>query len=386
MRALLFLLFPILPVFGRTWMSKEGIEMEGRLVSIYGDQVTLELRETRKQITAHILGFSKEDQEHLSSIREAQELERRKPNWEDPWPGNITAPEDLEIVDEGGEPGSDKFVYLSPHYRFISDVRLSKSVVRGFARLFEATHASMEALPLYFLRARDSDPTKRHPILLFETREAYFKNGGPPGSAGVYIGGRTGGVIMVPLTSLGVKPLGSGYTRDRTKSNKTLPHELVHQLTDFVYYAHGSRGWFTEGLAEYVAVSQMSDPRFNFQTNLDEIEAYAAGFGKDGDGGRALGEEIRLPDLQAFMLQPYSRFTENANFNYGVGLLVTTYFLHLEDEGSRKNIVAFMKAMREGKSGEELLKVLLAGRTWKELSDDISEKWRSKGVKIRFGA
>ena len=86
------------------------------------------------------------------------------------------------------------------------------------------------------------------------------------------------------------------------------------------------------------------------------------------------------------MLQPYSRFTENANFNYGMGLLVTTYFLHLEDDGSRKNIVAFMKAMREGKSGEELLKVLLAGRSWRELSDDISEKWRSKGIKIRIGA
>ena len=69
-----------------------------------------------------------------------------------------------------------------------------------------------------------------------------------------------------------------------------------------------------------------------------------------------------------------------------MGLLVTTYFLHLEDDGSRKNIVAFMKAMREGKSGEELLKVLLAGRSWRELSDDISEKWRSKGIKIRIGA
>ncbi|MEJ6645588.1 MAG: hypothetical protein QNL33_20280 [Akkermansiaceae bacterium] len=80
-----------------------------------------------------------------------------------------------------------------------------------------------------------------------------------------------------------------------------------------------------------------------------------------------------------------SQFTENENFNDGMGLLVTTDFLHLEDDGSRENIVAFMKARREGKSGEDLLKVLLAGRTWEQLSDDILAKWRSKGIKIQIG-
>ena len=112
---------------------------------------------------------------------------------------------------------------------------------------------------------------------------------------------------------------------------------------------------------------------------------YAAGFGKDGRGGRALGEEIRLPSLRAFMLQPYSRFTANANFNYGMGLLVTTYFIHLEDDGSRKNLTNFLKAMREGKSGDELLAVLRAGRTWEELAQEVSKAWRSKGVKLEIG-
>jgi hypothetical protein len=93
----------------------------------------------------------------------------------------------------------------------------------------------------------------KYQILLFETEQSYNSAGGPPGSAGVFIGGKN--IVMVPLTSLGVRPVGSGYMLDRDKSNKTLPHELVHQLTPDNYYAHGSMGWFTEGLAEYVAVT-----------------------------------------------------------------------------------------------------------------------------------
>ncbi|MGC6565594.1 MAG: hypothetical protein ACON38_08275 [Akkermansiaceae bacterium] len=385
MRWLLPFLALLGPVDARLWMSKEGVEVEAKLVEVWGDQVTLEIRATRKLLTAPIAGFSQKDQDYLVSVRDARQAELRKPNWDDPWPGNITPDGDVEIIEEERNEETGEYVYLSPHYKFICDARLGKSVVRSFARLFEATHASMEALPFTFLRARASNPNHRHPILLFETRAGYQAKGGPPGSSGVYIGGRNGGVVMVPLTSLGVRPIGSGYMRDRKKSNKTLPHELVHQLTDYEYYAHGSRGWFTEGLAEYVALSQMSDARFNFQTNLDEIRAYAAGFGKDGRGGRALGEEIRLPSLRAFMLQPYSRFTTNANFNYGMGLLVTTYFIHLEDGGSRKNLTNFLKAMREGKSGDELLAVLRAGRTWEGLAQDISRTWRSKGVKIEIG-
>ena len=41
--------------------------------------------------------------------------------------------------------------------------------------------------------------------------------------------------VFVPLTSLGVRPVGSGYMLDRKKSNKTMPHELTHQLTPSSY-------------------------------------------------------------------------------------------------------------------------------------------------------
>lgn len=405
MRLPLFFIALSLVAEGRQWTLSNGRKVEADLVGYEKNFVLMKVK--GKEHKVHFDKFSTQDQEYLRkyepelgthpeegdakmAVNEAEAGEQgdqadAEANWDAPWPGNVKTPDDIEIIEQGNAKDPEKWVYLSPHYKFICDVRLSKSVVLSFARLFEATHASMEAIPFNFQRALSSDPSKRHEIQLFETEETYAKNGGPPGSAGVFVGGRDGGVVMVPLPSIGVKKFGSGYTRDRDRTNETLPHELVHQLTDYQYYAHGSRGWFTEGIAEYVATSQMSDTRFNFSSNLDEIVAYATEYGKKDQGGRALGDEINLPDLKYFMLQPYSAFTANSNYNYGMGLLITTYFIHLEDGGSRENLVAFLKAMKDGKSGEELLEVLRAGRTWEELADDISAGWRRKGVKIEIG-
>ena len=189
---------------------------------------------------------------------------------------------------------------------------------------------------------------------------------------------------MVPLTSLGVKKLGSSYTVDYGESNKTLPHELAHQLTDRFYYAKGARGWFSEGLAEYVGVTPYRSGNFSVSKTLRAAKDYATEYGREGNGGRALGDDINAPGLKKYMLQDYGSFTSNSNFNYGLGLLITTYFFEIEGKGDRVAITAFLKALREGKQGEEALKELLQGRTYNELSKDISKGWKSRGVTINF--
>jgi hypothetical protein len=50
--------------------------------------------------------------------------------------------------------------------------------------------------------------------------------------------------------------------------------------------------------------------------------------------------------------------------------------------GTRKERTAFLKGMRAGKKGADLLEVLLDGRSWKELEGDIAAAWRSKGIKL----
>jgi hypothetical protein len=303
-------------------------------------------------------------------------------NFDDSWPKLVKSPEDItvELVEENEE--DRRYVYHSDHYEFICDVALKPHLVKRFAVLFEGTREFCRQLPITTKKAHVAGKTHRNRILLFETMATYHQNGGPPGSAGVFMGGSD--VVMVPLPSLGVKKLGSSYTIDYDADNKTLTHELTHQITDRFYYQAGARGWFSEGLAEYVAVTPYRSGKFMLTKAVKAAKEYATEYGRDGNGGRALGDEINAPALKDYMLQDYSSFVANGNFNYGLGLLITTYFFEIEGRGDRVAITAFLKALREGKEGEEALEALLQGRSYFQLAEDISKGWKSKGVDIDF--
>ena len=43
-----------------------------------------------------------------------------------------------------------------------------------------------------------------------------------------------------------------------------------------------------------------------------------------------------------------------------------------------------MKALQAGKKGEEALEVLLNGRSYEELEEDIQKAWRTRGVPLKF--
>lgn len=370
----------------RIWTDDQGRNTKAMLLRVEDGKAILQLPDGRES-SFPIEKLSKDDQLWIQNY--SQEKEKNAPenqdapklNFEDPWPGRIKFGDDPEIVTVKEDKDKKEFVYESANYRYNSDVRLGNSIVKGFAVLFEATHQFVRALPLAVDGGAKNDG--KYQIYLFELEKDYNAAGGPPGSAGVYIGGKN--VVMVPLTSLGVKKAGSGYTLDRGKSSKTLPHELVHQLTPHPYYAQGSMGWFTEGLAEYVAVTPYyAGGLFNVKGNSKPIIEYATSYGKGGTGGRNLGKEIKLGPLKNFMLQSYSSFTSNSQLNYGCGMLITNYFFHMDRDEDAARIKKFLQALREGKQGEAALEVLLDGQTWLELEKDIAKSYSGKGVKFTF--
>ncbi|GAA5131819.1 hypothetical protein JIN84_07240 [Luteolibacter yonseiensis] len=380
----------------RTWTDAQSRKIEATLVRIEGTSVVLKLADGR-EAPFPLDKLSEPDRKYVEDnraltpttkeLKPATKVETESPdaskklNFDDPWPESIRFTEDPEIstIEENAE--KKHFIYESANYRYVCDVRLAKSVVKGFAVMFEATHLFCRTMPLAINGGVKKDG--KHQILLFEKFDDYVKAGGPPTSAGVYIGGK--GVVMVPLGSLGVKPVGSGYMLDRDKSSKTLPHELTHQLTPDPYYDKGSMGWFTEGIAEYVAVTPYRSGSYSVRGNQKDIFDYATGYGSKDMGGRALGTKIHLPPLKDFMLQSYSSFLEQPQLSYGCGLLITTYFLHMDGAGDGKRIKAFLKALHEGKDGEASLSLLLDGRTFEELQNDLIKAWSRKGVDFTFG-
>ena len=338
-----------------------------------------------KESTFPITKLSKDDQLWIKNFSQqkstTENKDDKKLNFDAPWPDRIKFTDDPEIITVKEDKDKNEFVYESANYRYNCNVRLSNSVVKGFAVLFEATHQFVRELPLAVNGGAKKDG--KYEIILFEFEKDYFSAGGPPGSAGVYISGKN--IVMVPLTSLGVKKLGSGYSLDRDKSSKTLPHELTHQLTPNPYYAQGSMGWFTEGLAEYVAVTPYyAGGLFNVKANSKPIIEYATAYGKGGTGGRAIGKEINLGPLKNFMLQSYASFVANAQVNYACGMLISNYFFHMDRKEDAARIKTFLAALREGKHGEEALEVLLDGQTWAELEKDIAKAYSGKGIKFTF--
>lgn len=374
----------------RVWTSSSGKKVTATLLVVRGDKVELQTSRGRVYKLA-VSALSQADQTYITKwsekkvVKTGKEEKKAEPgfvdNFDAKWPTLVSLKRGFDISTITEVEG--KNVYHSPRYEFVCDVRLNKSVVKRFAELFEATHQYMQDLPISSQKAQEQKVVKRNKILLFETQDTYFRNGGPQGSAGVFMPGRN--VIMVPLTSLGVKKVGKGYSVDRSKSNKTLPHEITHMVCDNCYYAKGAMGWFSEGLAEYVGTTPYRSGKYIVRGNLKAVKEYVTARGEDGTNGRGLGDEIDVPDLKTFMLMPYNQFVADGNKNYGVGLLMTYYFFHMDDKGSRKRINAFLKGLREGKKGEEAIKLLLDGRTYEELADDISGAWSSRGIKLNFG-
>ena len=395
----------ILPIGARTFTDTTGRTIDAEVVEVLENSVKLQIKGKSKIHDIPFSTLSPSDVDYLKSLSEEKasseppESKKKKSssrktaaqlmaeyglkdNFDTEWPGLISAsvsPE-ITIISENEEEGV--FIYHSPNYEFKCDVRLSNNVVKKFAVMFEATRELCRQLPISMMKAHVPGEQFRNTILLFEKEHTYIANGGPPDSAGVFMSSMNSGIVMVPLTSLGVRKVGSGYMFDHGESNKTLIHELTHQLTDWEYYQEGSRGWFSEGLAEYCGVTPYRSGKFMLKTNLSDIEEYATAYGKNNTVGRALGENIIAPNLRNYMLMPYSQFGANPNMNYGLGLLITTYFFHMEDD--RSNITNFLKALKEGKNGEAALEVLLNGRSYDELEEQIHKAWRSKGVKINF--
>ncbi len=368
----------------RVWLDDQGREVRASFEGMEADGQSVRLKLEDGRIVP--FPFTRLSQDCQAFAKEAAQPAPGNPqfNFDSPWPDIIGFREDpeIEIISEDTE--AREFIYESMNFRYVCDVRLNRSVVHGFAMLFEATHAYCKAIPLGLCEGDRTDG--KYLIKLFENREDYIKAGAPPTSAGVFMGGRN--LIMVPLVSVGVEKRASSYALDRSVSNRTLAHEIVHQLTPREYRAGRQfNAWFIEGIAEYVCTTPYRAGQYNTRLGRKAAVDYATGFSKADNRGRNIGTEIQIPSLQGFMEMPYAEFVgSNANFTYAVGLLLTYYFIHLEGEGDAANLKAYLRALLESKGKDEAHAILLNGRTFKELEADVQRAWRRHGVRFHFGS
>lgn len=288
-----------------------------------------------------------------------------------------------------------EFVYRSPHYEFVCDSRLGGNVVREFGRMFEATYLLNRKLPL------DITP-KPEPLReffqarLFTEKEDYMSAGGVQGSAGVYRSGEK--ALMVPLSSLGVKMVGSRVSLDKVgdDDNATLIHEITHQMMN--HWLPLIPTWYTEDSAEYVEMLEYSpNGKFSLASLRQRLEAYAQRCNywqttpfkmldlkelMEIDGrawSAALSTPISVPNVTG---------ATQAGQNYGSAGLLTYYFYHLDDKGDAAHIIAYLRELealgREADEPAAAKKHLLRERTYEQLAEDVKKALKKAGVEVEF--
>lgn len=373
----LFFLSNLSHSFAREWTNTSGKALEGELISATDTEVEIKFSHNGRNFTIPLNTLSENDQTFVSDWLESNKHEHL---FSSEWPRNVKSPElEITIVKDG----PDEFIYHSNHYEFIANARLTKVPVSKFAEFFEASRKYLQELPLGNSLAFKED--LKHKVYLFEHIEEYVRAGAPPDSAGVFMSGTGRNFVMVPFASAGLKKSASGYRYDYGASNKTLSHEIVHQVTDPIYYQPGTLGWYTEGLAEYIALTPYNGSTFTVAKAKNELKEYVTSFSSRIGRGRNIGESFEMRNLKHYMNMDYAEFTGlESSLNYGVSALLFTYFAHFEGDKKASNLIAYLKAIKGGANAKESHNILFAGRSYEEVQEDFAKNWRSRGVKISF--
>lgn len=140
----------------RSWTDIQDRRIEASLLRVEDQTVILKLNDGR-EIPYPLAKLSAEDRNYVEETR--SRLTAEKPggktddtgktlNFDAPWPQLVKFSDDPEINTVEETAGEKRFIYESANYRYVCDVRLAKSVVKGFAVLFEATRLYCRSLPL----------------------------------------------------------------------------------------------------------------------------------------------------------------------------------------------------------------------------------------------
>lgn len=378
----------------RTWTSSDGRTLEGEILSLEGDLVNLKTE--RGNFELPLARLSEADQAWAKEWKTKNMAPPAEATDKTPgdftnlklgeWPNSVAADfsvDAIQIVKEDME--NNEYIYRSPHFEFRSPLRLSKTVVLEFSRIFEGTYQFAKTIPI----GLDPEPWGDGYYLtqLYASRDDYFADGGIQGSAGMFSYSWRGreilsSIIKVPLTNLGVEYTGTRFIVDHKKRSDTLVHEIAHQMTG--RWLPLLPTWFTEGLAETISTQRYDNGRFTL-TSMDRAirEDVTRRTGND--------REFTMLNLERLMTISGEEWAAELSSGMGSGVnypsanLLFYFFLRLEGDGKGTHLVHYMKAISEGMAEEEArAEILMQGKSFAELQDEVATAWRSEGLRLTF--
>lgn len=305
------------------------------------------------------------------------------------WPRKVSVPKDAEVQEVPLPQDMSGHLYASNHYVYFSPVALDAPARKTVSRLcecaFAANKAIAEVLPVS--RPVTERGERKFIITLQLSMEAYYAAGGPPRSAGVFMGSFRKGAhplkeedvamdqVMIPFESLGLNKRGAVQREDIDT------HALVHELTHQQFLLNGLPIWANEGWAEYVGYVPYVGEDLDFDRGFSLILHTA----RQRAEQNALKFDFRLADFLIMDQQTMYGYMPQGKDTYTLAVMTVAFFVHLDGKRGIEAMKAYLRALLDGKSHEEAAEVLIAPyRTADRLQQAFVRAWKSKKVKVTF--
>ena len=412
----------------RPWKDAQGRIIQASFVSATTESVTLRMADGKE----HQLPLSRlcaEDQAFAKSQTGAAKPApatdqgttpvviapslNRVPIEKRTWPENVVVPTksiEIQVIEEST--AARKFVYRSEGFEFTSQAKLAGSVMKEVARTFEATKTLVASLP-WGVVCRPPEGFERYQAALFETRKDYIAAGGPENSGGVYMSGDK--IFRVPFPSIGLKLLGKTYAKDDNYDGGTLIHEITHQVMDA--YLTFLPVWVIEGTAEYTEMLPYNAGKFR-------ADAHQKGMKDHIQQMQKRGYAIEIGNLEEHLTMNRAKWSGIASTTnrkmgelYFQSVLAVYFFCHLDGDKKGTRFIKFMEAvygdtealrlffkdprvkhfpdgrfsyptdfpppdMKADTAPFKHLALLLDGRSYSQIAQEMTEAYKSIGVKI----
>ena len=305
------------------------------------------------------------------------------------WPRIVSVPKATEVYPSEAKVG--KHVFSSNHFLYESPVELDEAAQKTVARLCECAYAANKAIGevIPVPRATAERGDKKFMVQLWPNMQAYHDNGGPRGSAGVFVGAlrRIAGVrttneqsiamdkVMIPFPSLGIGAGGSVVKEDIDT------HALVHELTHQQFLLNNLPIWANEGWAEYVGYIPYVGEDLDFSMGFSAIQQTAKNFGENG----GLDFDFSLEDFFTMDQSTMYGYMPQGKNTYLLSAMTVAFFVHLDGKKGVDAMKAYLQALIDGKTPEEAAQELIKPhRTVARLEQDFIRAWKSKKVKVSF--
>lgn len=408
----------------RPWKDAQGRIIQAAFVSATADNVTLRMTDG-KEHQLPLTRLCAEDQAFVKSLAPAAATAQgstpavaspalnRLPVEKRTWPETVAVPAksiEIQIVEENVP--ARKCLYRSEGFEFNSQAKLAGSVMKEVARTFEATKTLVSSLP-WGVVCRPPEGFERYKAELYETRKDYIAAGGPENSGGVYMSGDK--IFRVPFPSIGLKLLGKTYAKDDNYDGGTLIHEITHQVMDA--YLTFLPVWIIEGTAEYTEMLPYNAGKFRADAHQKGIKDHIQEMQKRGYAIEIGNLEEHLTMNRASWSGIASTTNRKMGELYFRSVLAVYFFCHLDGDKKGTRFIKFMDAvygetealrtffkdprvkhfpdgrfsyptnfpppdMKSDSAPFKHLDLLLDGRSYSQIAQEMTEAYKNIGVKI----